>query len=414
MQEIPKFTEERILVGIGPGSSSEGLIHSARLMANQLEAKLFAVHVEDRSGLTLTEAERNHIIERLRLAEQLGAESIRVTGHNIAEGIMALSKQKSITKIVIGKPRRIPWKSGLRGGTADQLLRISGNTDVYVISGEPGDKREAGYVFRPKKIPFSDYGTGVAFLIMATVLCFIMFPYFQLSNLIMVYLLGVMLTAANCGRGPAILVSLLSVLAFDFCFVPPRYTLTVEDAQYIVTFIVMFTVALVISHLAAVMRHQTEVARLQERQAAAMHGLSRQLANSRGIESILQVAIRYLSEIFSSQVVALMPDEKGKLSVAAGDPSPVIGKDIVKEMNRAQSAYDRGQTTDAEARSQRTSQVIHVPLEAADSTFGVLSVLPNDPGRFEESDQLELLESLAMQVALAVEVEQLTGRGTIH
>ena len=124
-----------------------------------------------------------------------------------------------------------------------------------------------------------------------------MYPYFDLSNLIMVYLLGVVLTATGCGRGPAILSSLLSVLAFDFFFVPPRFSFTVEEAQYVVTFVVMCLVGLVISHLAAGMRQQATLARLQERQAAAMHGLSRQLASTRGVESILQVAVRYIAEI---------------------------------------------------------------------------------------------------------------------
>src|SRR4029453_11190919 len=78
-----------------------------------------------------------------------------------------------------------------------------------------------------------------------------MYTYFHLSNLIMVYLLGVMLTATECGRGPAILSSLLSVLAFDFFFVPPRFSFNVDAIEYVVAFAVMCLVGLVISHLAA-------------------------------------------------------------------------------------------------------------------------------------------------------------------
>ena len=84
------------------------------------------------------------------------------------------------------------------------------------------------------------YEVAFGYFILATGLAFLMYPYFDLPNLIMVYLLGVMATAIHCGRGPAILNSLLSVLAFDFCFVPPRWTFTVEEAKYIVTFAVMF------------------------------------------------------------------------------------------------------------------------------------------------------------------------------
>ncbi len=129
------------------------------------------------------------------------------------------------------------------------------------------------------------YEMALIYLILATGLAFLMYPYFDLPNLIMVYLLGVMATAIHCGRGPAILNSLLSVLAFDFCFVPPRWSFTVEEAKYLVTFAVMFLTAVVISHLATLIKRQAEAARLQERQTAAMHALSGELAGTRGVEN---------------------------------------------------------------------------------------------------------------------------------
>jgi K+-sensing histidine kinase KdpD len=101
-----------------------------------------------------------------------------------------------------------------------------GEMAVYVISEKSGEQRETTYTIRPQKIDLSDYGAGLLFFILASLLCFLMFPHFHLSNLIMVYLLGVMITAASCGRGPAILGFFLSVLGFDFFFVPPRFSFT--------------------------------------------------------------------------------------------------------------------------------------------------------------------------------------------
>ena len=383
-------------------------------MATSLHAKWFAIYVEDPKMLMMPESERNRAADNLRLAEQLGAETVTLSGRSIAEEIINFARERNISRIIAGKPRRSLWKSIFSGSPVDQLVRMSGEIDVYVMAGEPGKPGEATYVIRPKGADLSDYGTGFLFLILATVLCFLMYPYFQLSNLIMVYLLGVMLTATGCGRGPAILVSLLSVLAFDFFFVPPRFTLTVEEAQYIVTFIVMFLVALVISHLATRMRQQTEIARLQERQAAAMHGLSRQLVSTRGIEEILKVAVQYISEIFDCSVVAMLPDEKGKLNVAAGDPSSVLQKDILKEIDVARSAYDTGQMTGWGTETFSTTEILCVPLQAANSRLGILALKPGDPERFLLPEQLQLLESLAKQVALALEVERLTASGIPH
>jgi two-component system sensor histidine kinase KdpD len=245
---------------------------------------------------------------------------------------------------------------------------------------------------------------------LTTLICFLMYPYFHLSSLIMVYLLGVTLTATGCGRGPAILISFLSVLAFDLFFVPPRFSFSVEDSEYILTFAVMTVVALVISHLATGLQHQTEIARSQERQAAAMHGLNRQLASTRGAEKILALAVQYISEIFDCQVTALVADERRHLKVAAGDLSAVIQKDIKGEMPVAHSAYDSGQMSGWGTRISPTTEILYVPLRAADTTLAVLALRPRDPARFLLREQLTLLDSLARQLALALEVELLPVR----
>ncbi len=405
MADNLKPREERLLVCVGPSASSAHLINSAKRMATSLNAKWYAVYVEEPKMGMLPEAERSRAADNLRLAGQLGGETVTLAGRNMAEEIVNFARQQNVTRIIVGKPRRSLWKSILLTSPVDQLVRISGEIDVYVITGEPSEQREAAYVIRPKRIQLSDYGTGVLYLVLATALCFLMYPYFHLNNLIMVYLLGVMLTATGCGRGPAILMSLLSVLAFDFFFVPPRFSFTVEEAQYIVTFMVMFLVALVISHLAAGMRQQAALARVQERQAAAMKDLSRHLASTRGLEKILHVAVQHISEIFDGEVLALLPNGKGMLNVAAGDLSSVLRKDIVKEIHVARSAYDNGQMAGWGTQISPATAILYVPLRAADTTLGILALRPRDPERFLLHEQLSLLESLAKQVALALEVE---------
>jgi len=414
MADTAKPTEEKLLVCVSPSSSSAKLINSVKKMATSLHAKWFAVYVEQPKMAMLPDAARSRAADNLRLADGLGGEAVTLTGRNIAEEIANFARDRSVTRILVGKPGRSLGRGLLSRDPVDQLVRISGTADVYVIAGEPGEQREAAYVIRPARSELSDYGTAVAYLILATLVCFAMYPYFHLSNLIMVYLLGVVLTATGCGRGPAILSSLLSVLAFDFFFVPPRFSFRVEEAQYIVTFVVMCLVALVISHLAAGMRRQTTLARLQERQAAAMHGLSRQLASTRGVENILQVAVKYISEIFDGEVLALLPDEKRKLHVAAGDVSSVLQDDILKQMNVARAAYDSGQMAGWGTRSSLTAEVLYVPLRTADTTAGILALRPRDPERFLLHEQVTLLESLAKQVALALEVELMSLRGLPH
>ncbi len=405
--DVKKPPAEKLLVCVSPSPTAVNLINSAKRMAANLNAKWFAAYVETTNALTLTEAERDNVADNLHLADQLGAETIVLNGTDIAKAIINFAREKNITTIIAGKPRRSHWKSIVMKSPVDKLVRISGQIDIYIITGETEEQREASYVIRPPNISLSDYISGLLFFILANAFCFLMYPHYDLSNINMVYLLGILLIAVNCGRGPAILFSFLSVLTFDFFFVPPRFSFTVEEAQSIVTFVVMLLVSLVISQLTTQMRQQTEVAHLQARQASAMHGLCRRLVSVRGIHNILQLAIEYISEIFDCQVVALLPDKQGKLRLAAGDPSTVFEKDIVKEINFAHSAYDTGKMVGWGLQSDSITNILYLPLQAVDTALGVFALRPSDPYRFLLREQLHLLESLAKQVSLALEVERL-------
>ena len=412
MSNTPITKPERLMVCVGPSPSGAGLIRAVGKMAADSQAEWFAVYVENPKMLRLPEAQRLRAVENLRLAEQLGAETVTLRGRSIGEELVNFARRRGITRIIAGNPAQRPrWRDILSGSPVDELVRLGRDLDILVISKESAEPGAAALPVQPKRLRWSDYEGGLLYLILATALCFFMYPYFDLANLIMVYLLAVLVTAVQCGRGPAILNSLLSVLTFDFCFVPPRWSFTVEDAKYIVTFVVMFLAAVVISHLTTLIRRQAEAARLHERQTAAMYALSRQLASTRGVETILQVAVKTISDIFECQAVALLPDDQGKLHPAAGDLSAVFPKDVVKELGAAQRAYEAGQMAGWGTQNLPDSPILSVPLTATHATLGLLALRPKDPEAenwlLPEQLRMRLLESLAKQVSLAVEVERL-------
>jgi two-component system sensor histidine kinase KdpD len=82
--------------------------------------------------------------------------------------------------------------------------------------------------------------------------------HFELVNIAMVYLLAVVVIALRFSRGPTIATSVLSVAAFDYFFVPPSGTFTVDDPQYVLTFVMMLVVGLVISHLTTSVRARAQ------------------------------------------------------------------------------------------------------------------------------------------------------------
>ena len=103
---------------------------------------------------------------------------------------------------------------------------------------------------------------GYAWALAATAACtaagWAMRGRIDLVNVAMVYLLGVVLVALRQGRGPTVAATVLSVAAFDFLFVPPQGTFTVDDIQYLLTFGIMLAVGLIISALRSSVRRQAE------------------------------------------------------------------------------------------------------------------------------------------------------------
>jgi two-component system, OmpR family, sensor histidine kinase KdpD len=402
---------DKILVCVGPNPAGAGLIRAAQHMASDLRAEWLAVYVETPKMLRMPEAERNRAVYNLRLAEQLGAEAVTLRGRHIAAEIINFARQRQVTRIIAGKPSQPRWRELLTGNPIDELVRQSGEINVYVLQGELEAAAAPSLPVHPKGIRRPEYEVSLLFFIMATALSFLMYPYFELPNLIMVYLVGVMVTAIYCGRGPAILNSILSVLGFDFFFVPPRFTFAVEENHYLLTFGVMFLVALVISHLTTLIRRQAEAARLQERQTAAMQALSQHLAGTRSVDEILRVALEHLAKILECQVVVLLPDENEKLHVAAGKIDSVFHKDIVKEFGIAHWSYEHGQMAGWGTPNSPDSEILYVPLQATGTTLGVVALRPTDPESAQwllpEQLRLRFLESLIKQVALALGVERL-------
>ena len=155
----------------------------------------------------------------------------------------------------------------------DEVLEQSGEIDVYVIHGQE-DQKESPAIKRKRTTGnYVPYVKSVAF-IMATACLAYALRYLKFAdaeaNTVMLFLASVAWTAFRYGRGPAVLGSMLAVLAFDFFFVPPFYNFAISDAQYSVTFAVMLTIGLVISTLTSRLRAQVESTRQRERQTSAL------------------------------------------------------------------------------------------------------------------------------------------------
>lgn len=161
---------------------------------------------------------------------------------------------------------------------------------------------------------------GYMFAVFAVVGCTLlsshMQPYFQLPNIVMVYLAVVALVAFLAGRGPSIMASVMAALAFDFFNVPPHFLLSNSDGQYLLTLFIMLSISILISSLTSRLRDQLEQSHQREQSTAMLYALTRELAATRGVDALAAVIARHIEAAFSTRVQLLLPDDNGLRALA--------------------------------------------------------------------------------------------------
>ncbi|MBI3621529.1 MAG: sensor histidine kinase KdpD [Nitrospirae bacterium] len=390
---------ETIMVCVNMKPRGPRLVRAARRMAAGLHAKWLAVYVQTPRHLRLADADRERVNQTLRLAEELGAETATVAGEHVAQEILAYARSRNVTKIIIGKPVRARWKEWVFGSVVAELVRNSGEIDVYVITGEAGESRPLITPALARTNRWPTYALSTAGVVLCTAVAWLMAPYFDIANLIMVYLLGVVVIATRYGRGPSILASFLSVAAFDFFFVDPRFTFDVAAVQYLLTFAVMLAVALLISNFTVRARQQAELARDNERRTALLYALSRDLAMQRGLENVVRVALQHVTEIFGGQVAAFIADAEGSLALHH-EPHRRFEFDP-KESGIVQWVFDHGERAGAGTNTLPGASALYLPLIGVKGPIGVLAIRHAQKGYLLDPDQIHLLEMLTNQIALA-------------
>lgn len=400
----PWAAGERLLVCISPSPLSERLVRTARRLADELNAEWITLFVETPQSASMSESKRERVSNILQLSEDLGARSYTVTSsgsiESVSQVVIDFAHKNNITKIVAGKPLRPRWQEILRGSLVDSLIHKSGDIDVYVVTSADAPSFPADE--NPLKLHSSvnRYMWSLLLVGLATGFGFLIGGRLEPTNLVMVYLLAVVVTAIYLGRGPAILASLLGVAAFDFLFIEPYFTFAVSDTQYIITFIALFLVGIVISQLAVRASEQAEAARQREAETAELYDLSRDLASSADIESILSQLKKHLQQTFERTIAVLLPNED-RLEIRISSDDLKLSDE---EVAVADWVYRHAEPAGRHTNTLPAAQLRYLPLKTARGVVGVLGI-----GKLNTSDldltpaKRRLMESFANQGAQAIE-----------
>lgn len=404
--------KERLLVCVGPHESSKKLIRSAARLATSLHADLIAVYVETPELQKLPDARRAAIHKSLKLAQELGAETATLSGEKLAPILLSYAQSRNVSKLVIGKSTRPTWKRVLRTSLADELASRTTDVDVYVVGhdfdGEPDingphinyDPAASTVVAGSQVAQLANYIWAAITCIVVTGLTAALVNIFDLANVIMVYLLAAVFVAIKFGRGPSIFASFLSVASFDFFFVPPKFSFSVSDTQYLFTFAIMLVVSLIISNLTANLRYQARIASYRERRTNALNAMSKALSSALMVNQIIEISNEHLVGIFQSKIAILLPDSHDDIRQPLTDSNSIPEH---LDLGVAQWVYDNQQRAGLGTNTLPANPMLYVPLQAPMRTRGVLAIAPIQKRQIFQPEQQQLLDTFASQIALALE-----------
>ncbi|MCP4637961.1 MAG: two-component system sensor histidine kinase KdbD [Methyloversatilis sp.] len=401
---------DALLACVGPDSGAERLVRAAARRAAQGGAPWHAVYVETPVLQRLPEARRRAILATLRLAESLGAVTATLTAEDAADAVVAYAREHNLGTVVTGYA--LPgaatalWRR-VRGHRSfgERVALRAPEIEFMVIARQPGAdagppvpdgaaaddadrlaRRARGYVWA--------LVSSAAVTVVATPLL----RYFDLANIVMLFLLAVVAVAVRHGRRAALAAAVLNVLAFDFFFVSPRFTFSVSDAQYLLTFAVMMAVGLVIGQLTASLRYQARVAGYREQRARGLFEMARDLGRALTQEQVAEIGERAVARAFRCQTAMMLADGDGRLAAVSPDNDR-----FVPDAGLAQWAFDHAEAAGAGTGTLPGAPVLYLPLQAPMRTRGVIAVKPSGPRLLMIPEQRQLLDTYAALVAIAIE-----------
>lgn len=403
----PWAAGERVIVCLDPSPGAANAVRAAKRTADSLDAELIALYVETDRHAGLSDAEHTCLAETMRLATQLGAEVATVPGRSVVEEVVAFARVRNATRVVVGKSRRSRWFELTHGSVVDELVRSGSGLAVEVAPSADGPEppRPVDWLLgAPRRI--GPYLEGVLTTAVATGLGKLVDDVILLPNISLLYVVPVLIAAARHGLVPSLWVSGLSVLGYNFFFLPPLYKFTVHDPANIVALFFFMFVSIVASALAARTRAQTEAARREARTTADLYAFSRKIAGVIDLYDLLWTVATHLARLLNAEVVILMPektsDGNGKLEASAAFPP---GTELSEaDLAAARWSWDADQPTGKGTDTLPGGRWLFVPIRTSRSEIGVIGVLSLKEGAGGlTAAERRLLDAVGNQAAVAVE-----------
>lgn len=245
------------------------------------------------------------------------------------------------------------------------------------------------------------YAFGLGVIALATLAAWLLLPYFSLVNIAMIFVLAVSFVAFFTDRGPSVLASLFASVSFGFFYVPPRFVLTAEESQYLLTLSVMLGLSLLISGLTSRWREKALEAASKQREQETLYRYTRELAAEPRPARMAELIAARLADTWGGEVTLYQPDAQGALQAASVTAHERVSPESLAEVwqtGQARGLLPAG-TQPPEDASPTTA--VYLPLRGVAGPVAVAAFSEPDHERLAQGR--ELLEAMLTSGALALE-----------
>jgi two-component system sensor histidine kinase KdpD len=402
----PWAAGERIMVCLSEDPRAAGLVRYTKRLADRLHAPWTALSIETRRSLQLTDAQRDRLVDNLRLAESLGGEAVTIpgVGRRIADDVISFAQANNVTQIIIGKSTR-SWLFELRrGSVVHDLVRRAGNISVNVIAGDalPSGPAKSSVQTAARAEPFDPrpYLMALAFVAIGLGAARLIQPFFGIENVDLVFLTAVVSVAVRFGLLPSLFASVAASLCYNFFFLPPVYTFTITDPTNVAAFFFFMLIAILVSNVAARVRTQAVTATGRIRTTESLYAFSRKLAGTATLDDVLWATAYQIALMLKVRVVLLLPEDE-VLTVKAGyPPEDQLDK---ADLAAANWAWANDRTAGRGSDTLPGAKRLFLPMRTGRGLIGVIGIDDDRTGPLLTPDARRLLDALVDQGALAIE-----------
>ncbi|MEN2667568.1 ATP-binding protein [Listeria aquatica] len=408
-QKEARTSNTNWLVCVDTSLSAKKLIRWTARAAEAFHGTFTALHVS--SGKPLSKYETERLRENMELAEELSAETVTITGSELATAISEYAKLSGVTNIVIGKSKKHNWIFG--EDLEDTLFHLLDKTEIHMVKTAPEKaKRRLRFSLRDT-ISWNDTFKMLVALILATLVSEVLLHLgIGDQNIIMVYILAiVILSRITTGYLYGIIGSFFAVLMFNFFFMNPLYTFDTIQAGYPITYGIMLIVALTTSALTVRIKNFAKQAVIREKHTEILYELNRKLLAAQNLQAILELSTNYMLRLFARSVVFYPKDPEKESNAVFLQAEDETKSEVL--LSKAEQAVVHWVFHNGKAAGKTTDTLsgaagYYMPVIAQGQVLGVVGLYASREKGLISQEERNFSRMIGSQIALALLKQKLS------